>query len=138
MSTSWQDDLERAYTELERSQQAISQVQADLVGRRATVKSKNRMVSVVVDAQGAVVDLTFHSRAYRAMPAAELSALLVETIGQAREQAMAELASMFSAVLPSAVPVADMLSGTADIEKMMSDMMRQVPTDLVKPPAERG
>src|SRR5258707_6036192 len=100
MSTSWQEDIERAYTELEHSQQALRQVRTDVAGRTVTVKSKNRAVSVVVDAQGEVLDVKFHSRAYRSMPAGELSALLVETIGQARKQAMAELATIFSAVLP--------------------------------------
>ena len=135
---SWQEDLERAHTELERSQQALREVQADLAGRTVVVKSKNRAVSVIVDAHGEVLDVKFHSRAYRSMSAAELGALLVETIGQARKQAMAELASRFSAVLPPAMPIADMLTGTADFDEMMREISRQVSTDLGKPSAERG
>ncbi|MFI2710481.1 YbaB/EbfC family nucleoid-associated protein [Micromonospora sp. NPDC018662] len=138
MSTAWHDEIERAYTELEQSQQAIAQVQHDMAGRTTTVRSKNRALSVVVDAQGEVVEIKFHSRGYRSMPAPELSALLVETIAEARRQAIAEVASMFSAVLPPSMPIMDMLSGTADIDEMISEAMRQIPDLPGTPGAERG
>ncbi|GGM63412.1 YbaB/EbfC family nucleoid-associated protein [Dactylosporangium sucinum] len=138
MSTSWHEEIERAYAELEQSQQAIAQVQHDMAGRTITATSKNRTVSVVVDAQGEVLDVKFPTRAYRSMPTPELSALLVETIGQARRQATAELASMFSAVLPQATPIADMLNGTADIDEMMREVMRQMPDMPGAPSPDRS
>lgn len=127
MSTSWHEEIERAYAELDESQQAIAQVQHDMTGKQITVTSKNRAVTVVTDAQGEVIDIKFNSRAYRSMPAAELSALLVETIGEARRQALAELASMFSAVLPQSTPILDMLNGTVDMDEMLREAMRQIP-----------
>jgi DNA-binding protein YbaB len=138
MSGSWHDEIARAYADLEQSQQAITQAQHDLAGRRTTVRSRNRALSVVVDAQGDVVDITFHSRGYRSMPAAELSALLVETISEARRQAIAEVASVFSTILPEAVPIMDMINGTADIDEMISQAMRQVPDLPGTPGAERS
>ena len=61
------------------------------------------------------------------MPAAELSALLVQTVGEARQEAVAELASMYAAVLPSALPIMEMMNGSVDIDEMMSEALRQVP-----------
>ncbi|PTA45178.1 YbaB/EbfC family nucleoid-associated protein [Micromonospora sp. RP3T] len=138
MSGSWHDEIDRAYTELEESQQAITRVQHDMADRRITVRSRNRALSVVVDAQGEVVDITFHSRGYRSMPPRELSELLVETIAEARRQAVAEVASMFSAVLPSSLPIMDMINGTADIDEMISQALRQVPDLPGAPGAERS
>lgn len=127
MSTSWHEEIERAYAELDESQQAIAQVQHDMTGKRITVTSKNRAITVVTDAQGEVTDIKFNSRGYRSMPTAELSALLVETVGEARRQALAELASMFSAVLPQSTPILDLLNGTVDIDEMVREAMRQIP-----------
>ncbi|MET7424481.1 YbaB/EbfC family nucleoid-associated protein [Dactylosporangium sp. NPDC005555] len=138
MSTSWHEEIERAYAELDESQQAIAQVQHDMTGKQITVTSKNRAITVVTDAQGEVIDIKFNSRAYRSMPAAELSALLVETIGEARRQSLAELASMFSAVLPQSTPILDMLNGTVDMDEMLREAMRQIPDLPGTPGAERS
>ncbi|RIV36052.1 YbaB/EbfC family nucleoid-associated protein [Micromonospora radicis] len=138
MSTSWHEEIERAYAELERSQEAIAQVQRDMSERTVTVTAPSRALTVVVDAQGNLTDLTFPTRAYRSMAGPELAALLIETIAQARRRANDELAEMFSAVLPQGTPIVDMLNGTADLDEMISDAVRLVRDQPGAPGTGRG
>ncbi|PZG14115.1 hypothetical protein C1I95_22405 [Micromonospora craterilacus] len=138
MSTSWHEEIERAYAELERSQEAIAQVQRDMSDRRVTVTAPNRALVVVVDASGTVVDITFPTRAYRSMAGPELGALLIETIAEARQRATDELASMFSALLPDSMPIADLINGTTDIDQMINEGMRLIRDQPGPPSTGRG
>jgi DNA-binding protein YbaB len=120
------EEIERAHAEFEATQRAIGEIQHDMVGRRVTATSANRAVSVSCDLQGDVVDITFHTRGFRTMAGPELAALLVTTIGEAKRLALAEVATMFSSVLPDATPVFEMLNGTADFDEMMRAAIRHL------------
>src|SRR5262245_11306885 len=124
MSSPLHEEIERAQAELERSHQAITEIQQQMAGTATTVTSKNRAISVTVDSQGELVAIKFLTRSYRLMPSAELGTLLVNTIGEARKQALAQMASLFQAVLPAGAPILDMINGTVDFDEMMREAIR--------------
>ncbi|MFE0699688.1 YbaB/EbfC family nucleoid-associated protein [Streptomyces sp. NPDC058872] len=56
----------------------------ELDAATASATSKDRMVSATVGPQGQVVSMTFHTKAYQSMAPAELAAVLVSVLNEAR------------------------------------------------------
>ncbi|MDQ0808596.1 DNA-binding protein YbaB [Streptomyces sp. B3I7] len=78
------DRLARAISELEETRQAVDRAERQLRATTVTVRSKDRSVEVIVDAQGHLDDVRFLNGKYRTMGAAQLSAALIEAVRQAQ------------------------------------------------------
>ena len=124
MSSPFQERIEQAQAEFERSQAAIAGLQQELAGSRTTVTSKNRALSITLDSQGELAEIKFLTRSYRTMPSVELAQLLVDTVGEARRKALSEMAARFQSVLPAGAAVLDMINGTVDFDQMMREAIR--------------
>ncbi|GAB2915318.1 MULTISPECIES: YbaB/EbfC family nucleoid-associated protein [Streptomyces] len=79
-----EERLARAMEALEATRAAVADAEQRLREASVTVTSKDRSVEVTVGARGELRSLRFHDGKYRSMAPAQLSAVLMETIGQAR------------------------------------------------------
>ncbi|HWB37736.1 MAG TPA: YbaB/EbfC family nucleoid-associated protein [Rugosimonospora sp.] len=121
MSTPMHDEVERIQAEYEERKRAIAGLQQSLGSQATTVQSKNRELSVTMDANGQVTEVKFLSGRYRSMSGAELGALVVDTIRQARRQCLESVAAAYRTVLPAGLPLMDVLNGSTDIERLMDE-----------------
>jgi len=124
MSSPLHNSIEQAYAELERQKEALADVQSQLVDLTTTVTSKNRALTVTVDARGAVTAIKFLTSGYRQMAGPELAGLLIETMNQARDEAMARTVAQFQSILPDSMPLHDMVQGRVDLDGILRDAMR--------------
>jgi DNA-binding protein YbaB len=118
-----QNQLEQAYTELERGRAAIEAIHRDLATAETERTSRNRALTITVDSRGAVTRIKFNNNTYRTMAGAELAQLLVDTIALAREEAVARTAERFRSVLPAGTPLQGMLAGKVDLDGMVRAAM---------------
>lgn len=127
--------VEQAFAELQSTQAAIVGAQQALAETSASVTTRNRALTVTVDAQSRVTDITFHSGAYRSMAPAELGALLVETINEAQDEASSKTTGMFQSLLPAGARLESLLTGSFDLDEMVGEALRAARTPL---PGEPG
>jgi DNA-binding protein YbaB len=113
------DDLAAALNTYHRRREGLSRLPAAMAAVRATATAPRQVVSVTVGGRGEVVDIKFPSTAYRNLPPAELSAVILRTIEKAREQALEAAAEVLDPLLPAALSARDLLSGTADLDRLM-------------------
>ncbi|MEO3742080.1 YbaB/EbfC family nucleoid-associated protein [Plantactinospora sp. B5E13] len=126
MTSPLHDRIEQAYAEFERQKQAITEVRRELSTAQTTVTAKNRALTVTVDGRGDLVEIRFPTNSYRTMAPAELANLLMETVKTARDQARGRTANAFQTLLPTGLPLLDMLNGTADFDDLMRETVRVV------------
>jgi DNA-binding protein YbaB len=133
MTSSFYDQIEKRKEQLRRKQEELAEVQQRLAGVQATATSKNHAITVTVDSHGEIVDIKFRTGAYRLMPGAELSRLLMDTIAAARSDAKAAVMDQFEKVLPD-MPIRDLMEGRLDFGTLMSQRIG-LPDDWADEPA---
>jgi DNA-binding protein YbaB len=116
--------LEEMMAELERHKAAIGELQDGLASSETSVTSKSRAITVTVDGQGELTGIRFVTNSYRSMAPAELAALIVETVREAREKSKVHAVQLFSQVMPSGVPIMEMLNGPVDFDTAMADIQQ--------------
>lgn len=124
MSTPLQNQVEQALAELREARDAMARTQRDLATAQHSASSKGRALTVHVDGHGEVIDIVFHSAAYRTMAPAELATLLVDAIGQARQEASRAAVAALSPLLPGGFPLEEMISGEPDLDAMVEEAVR--------------
>ncbi|MBX7266400.1 YbaB/EbfC family nucleoid-associated protein [Micromonospora sp. Llam7] len=127
--------VEQAFAELQSTQAAIVGAQQVLAGTSASVTTRNRALTVTVDAQSRVTEITFHSGAYRSLAPAELGALLVEAISEAQGEVVSKTMGMFQSLLPAGARLESLLAGSFDPDEMVGEALRAAQTPL---PGEPG
>jgi hypothetical protein len=114
------DRLDRArlvelVAESQRRLAALAEVQRELAELRVETRSRDRSLSVGLGPGGVLTKLTFHSEEYREMAPAELSELILETIGRARQDFAARTERAMAPVRAGArLPIGQIMSGTVD------------------------
>ncbi|GGR86096.1 hypothetical protein GCM10010269_26580 [Streptomyces humidus] len=87
--------LARAMAELEATQQAVAEAEAELRHASCTVRSKDRAVEVTVGHQGELTALRFLDGKYRTMSAGDLAAAVLEAADRARTQMSRQVMETF-------------------------------------------
>ncbi|MEV4759505.1 YbaB/EbfC family nucleoid-associated protein [Micromonospora sp. NPDC049559] len=124
MTSPLENRIEQAMAEFERHKASVADFEARVADSRTTVTTKNRALSVTVNAQGELVEVKFPTGAYRTMAPAELAGLLVDAVRDAQLQARQQAAQLLQALLPAGVPVLDMLTGPVDFDATMDEITR--------------
>ncbi|SNY69848.1 YbaB/EbfC family nucleoid-associated protein [Paractinoplanes atraurantiacus] len=124
MTSPMHNRLEEMMAELERHKAAIGDLQNGLASSETNVTSKSRAITVTVDGQGELTGIRFVTNAYRSMAPAELASLIVETVREAREKSRAHAVQLFSQVMPSGIPIMEMLNGPVDFDSAMADIQQ--------------
>jgi DNA-binding protein YbaB len=102
----------------------------------ASATAPRKVVKITVGAQGEVRAVEFPTDAYRRMTPAELAAIFMTTIEQAREKAMAALSELMTPELPPGLNVLGLLQGKVDFASAMPETPA-IP-DVVKEYTEHG
>lgn len=107
--------------EYRRLRESALRTQEQLRTATATATSSKGLVTAVVGPHGELQSLTFNSRAYRNMPPAELSHVILDTVRRARDQVMRDLMGALPSTLPGGLTAEDMLRGTIDVSALLPE-----------------
>jgi DNA-binding protein YbaB len=122
--TSLHDDLVQAMTEVRQARTALADIQTGALTADATVRSRNRIVSATVGAQGQLKALTLHGESYRKMPAAEFAALIQDTIEQARQKCAQDMMDLLHQTMPGSLASFDPTAPLGeDFEELFTSMV---------------
>jgi DNA-binding protein YbaB len=122
MSSPFQEQLDQAMAALREQQAKIQRAQEELRQASFSVRSKDRMVTATVDAQGELRDLKFHSDQYRSMASAELSKVLVEVVTAARRQAQAKVADTLHPFAGVGAKLRESMTGGSEFEELFAPL----------------
>ncbi|MFD9890250.1 YbaB/EbfC family nucleoid-associated protein [Amycolatopsis sp. NPDC059027] len=100
MTSSYDERIGDLLADYRRQCDQLSETQRKLKEISVTATAPGRAVAVTVGAQGEISDLSFPTPAYRRMAPAELAAVLLATIADARQQATAEMEALLKPHLP--------------------------------------
>ena len=118
-SNPFQALLDEVQSQLDEALERADQAQEALTAVSGTATSKDHLVSAMVDARGAVTELKFHTTRYRTMAPSELSAVLLDTIGKAQQEASAHLEEVLGPIGPEDLEIGDVTSGRAELADML-------------------
>ncbi|UUU23654.1 YbaB/EbfC family nucleoid-associated protein [Streptomyces sp. DSM 40750] len=118
-SNPFQALLDEVQSQLDEALDRAGQAQEALTAVSGTATSKDRLVSATVDARGTVTDLKFHTTRYRTMAPSELSALLLDTIGRAQQEVMAQMDEVLGPIAPEDLEIGDVTSGRTELAELL-------------------
>lgn len=114
MHSAFESAMNEMLADFAKTRDEMLRMHQTMNGLTGTAKSKRRQVSVVVDARGDVVELTFHGEGYRTLPPRELADLVVRTIREARESVQAQVWESVGDGLPPGAEMQDVVAGRYD------------------------
>ncbi|GAB6901839.1 YbaB/EbfC family nucleoid-associated protein [Kineosporia succinea] len=116
-------EFRRAQDELDQVRQLADDIR--MRGNSAVHKAtpKNKMFTVTVGGRGEVQDITFRASAYRSLAPAELGKLLVETIEEARSQAIAAGMASIAELTPNAALPLDLMNPASTMDDLMDSLL---------------
>ncbi|GLY33790.1 YbaB/EbfC family nucleoid-associated protein [Kineosporia sp. NBRC 101731] len=116
-------DFERAQGELDEVRRLAEDIRTRGDAAVFKVTPKNKMFTVTVGGRGNVQDITFRATAYRSLAPAELGKLLVETIEQAREQAVSAAMASIAEISPTTAMPLDLLKPASSMDELMDSLL---------------
>lgn len=84
-----------------------------------TVTAPKRALTVTVDGNGNITGMTFPTQAYRTMASAELAAMVMKTVAEAKAKALSQMSELMSVMMPEGVSMADMQRGKVSIDRVL-------------------
>lgn len=108
--------LEQMLEEYQRQRASLTDLHQKIQEIAVTVASPRREVEVTVNHNGNLTDIAFVGTAYRRLAPKELSALIMRTLGDAKEKAAEESAELISPLLPAGLNARDLVAGRLGIE----------------------
>jgi DNA-binding protein YbaB len=116
------EQLTQSIAALREQQDRVAQVRRELAGATVSVTARDRSVTVEMGSQGELRELRFHSEDYRAMPAAELSALLIQLCNQARQQMAEKVADALAPLSSFGAALRRSMTGGSDWEEALEPL----------------
>ncbi|CAM5598130.1 YbaB/EbfC family nucleoid-associated protein [Streptomyces canarius] len=113
VSNPLQGYLDEAQSQLDEALARAGQAREALSGISAMATSKDRLVTVTVDARGTLTELKFNSSRYRSMAPSELSAVVTETIAKAQKDVTDQMKEIFGETDGNLDAVKDILGGSS-------------------------
>lgn len=132
MSEPMEERLAAAMARVQATQDAVTRAETELRQASVTVQSANRAVRVTVGAQGELRNLEFLDGRYRNMAASELSASVLEAMGQARAEMARQVVDTFAPITAN-LPDGRLAEGT-DWERIFGTLLGE-PAAQRKPSA---
>jgi DNA-binding protein YbaB len=125
MSMSGEELIRQATEELRRKQEGLLKARSKLDDATTKVKSKDGMVTVVLDARGQLTSINFNSQRFRKMAPAELGSILVDTVTRAQEEFRDRVFRAYQEFLPDGIDARGLMAGKTELNEMFEDAMRQ-------------
>ena len=133
MTSPLQEQLNVAMAEVHEYQGKLLAARQEAMDATVSVRSKDRLITVTVAGQGDVKEIKFHSTGYAGMPAAQLSAVLVETIAKAREELSAKVRGAFAPLSGAGTSIRESMLGGSELGELMGPLR-----DMLLPPVSSG
>ncbi|GAA4532631.1 YbaB/EbfC family nucleoid-associated protein [Amycolatopsis samaneae] len=130
MHTRLQEQLNQAIAELTEQQKAIEDCQRHLAGQSTSARSKDRMVSATVDAQGGLSKLEFHDTRYRSMAPAELADVVTRVIEQARRDMFGQVTSTLQPHLRGLADLNASTTGAHEWDTFLEPLRKMMPMPM--------
>jgi DNA-binding protein YbaB len=111
--------IEHLFQEYERQRSSLTTMQQKMREISASATSPRREVTVTVGQNGVVTDVTFPTGAYKRLTPAELTAVIMQTYAEAKEQVMELAAEVLAPVLPEGMDAHALVRGTAGAETFL-------------------
>lgn len=131
MSNGFAQQMEEALAQYQRRRVELAEFQRNAAEVSVTVTAPRKVVSVTIGNSGVVKDIKFPTAAYKNLSGPELAKVLVQTIEDARSQALDKVADLLAPMLPPGLDPRQVVRGTADLETVMPED----PVDLTGEPA---
>ena len=135
MDTPFDAQIDQLLAEYQKRREDMVDVQRKVGEVSVTVTAPRRVVEITVNGQGAVTGFLFPSAAYKRLAAADLSAIVMKTLAEARNKAMNSVGELLAPLMPAGLNPIDVAKGTidwggVDFEKMVvPDIVREYVND---------
>jgi DNA-binding protein YbaB len=116
--------IESLFEQYKKQREGFGALQQKMQAITVTTTSPRREVSVTVGHGGVVSDVSFPTGAYRRLAPAELTALIMQTMNAAKEQAQEQAAAIIAPMLPQGMNAKDLLNGRASADMLMPPQPR--------------
>lgn len=123
MGTSLRDQLDEALGELQAHQRKMVEIRDEMRKATATVRSKDRTLSVTVGSRGEVREIAFHGDGYRRMAPAELSATLIETLNQAGAELAGRVRGAFGPHQHVGRRIRESMTGGTELDEFLAPLV---------------
>lgn len=107
------DRIEQLFEEYQRKRDTLAETQRQMSAISATASSPRREVTITVGQNGVLTDVQFANSAYRRMSPTDLSAAILSTYTDAKEDAMRQAADILAPLLPDGVDASALVRGKA-------------------------
>ena len=121
MSTGFNQQLEDALAQYQRRRTELAEFQRNAAEVSVTVTAPRKVVSVTLGNGGIVKEIKFPTTAYKNLSGPELAKILVQTIEDARSQALDQVADLLAPMLPPGLDPRQIVRGTADLDAKMPE-----------------
>ena len=121
MANRFDEQVQLLTAAYERQRAEFAELRQRVAAASSTVTSKNRMITVTVDAGGEITSLKFNTQAYRSMAQAELATAVLETIQEASQAVRSTVEQAVAPMLPSGMSFADATSGEIDWDRILPE-----------------
>ncbi|AGL14097.1 YbaB/EbfC family nucleoid-associated protein [Actinoplanes sp. N902-109] len=111
--------IESLFEEYQRQRNSLTEMQRKMSELSATATSPRREVSVTVGQNGVLKDIQFPSGAHKRLTTADLTKLIMETYGEAKEGVMTQAAEVLAPMLPDGMDAQSLVRGTAGTDAFM-------------------
>ncbi|MGW4482237.1 YbaB/EbfC family nucleoid-associated protein [Amycolatopsis sp. NPDC004368] len=120
MSSPYQKMLDDALSAVEKQRERFDESRKQLSTLTGTATSARREVTATVSRLGELTELSFPTSVYKRMPPAELAAVIVKTVEEARQKAVDASAEAMAPMLPAGVSAQDLMNGRVDVRSLFS------------------
>lgn len=110
--------LETMFEDYQRQRLSLTEIHQKIQAISVTATSARRELEVTVNHGGAVTDISFVGTGYRKLAPKDLSALILRTIADAKEQAAAESAQLLAPMMPAGLNARDLVAGRLGLEQL--------------------
>lgn len=117
------EQLGEAMNELIAFQGKLSAARGEAEEATVSVLSKDRSLTVVIAGKGNLRELKFHGTEYGVMPPAQLSAVLVATINEAREKLAIKVQKIFEPLAGFGSKLGTSMIGGTDLDELTAPLL---------------
>lgn len=127
MQPSQDPEVSELLEKLASAQHDLNQAREDLAGSQESATADDRLLTVTVGPNGQLVDLTFHTRRYREMAPAELSAAIIATVERARGKWADRVTDTFAPYTGG--PIRRVMRGEMDVSQYLASLSADLSGD---------
>jgi hypothetical protein len=123
MATSFEEQVAQSVAKLREHQEQVSKVRRGLAKASESARSRDRSITAIVGGEGQLLEFRFHSEEFRTMPAAELSATLVQLANEARQKMARRVAESFEPLTRFGPQLRESMTGSAAMEDTLASLL---------------